>query len=131
MKLVSVVEVYATKISHSLYLHKIYKTSCLLRKCIAMNSQIYKFIKPTIFIWIFFFYFSFCFCTLVFRLLLYWISSEEIILLLLKIAFETFIFKVFFCYFWKDIYLCLFLSYLFLNICTKIFHGRRWRSHSR
>ena len=48
---------------------------------------------------------SFSFCTAVFRMLLWWISSETSCLLILEVAFETYlflyVFVVFFVFFWK------------------------------
>ena len=46
---------------------------------------------------------SFSFCTAVFRMLLWWISSEKSCLLILEVAFETylFLFVFFFFFFWK------------------------------
>ena len=94
VKSVSVVEIYTTKFSYSLFLLKILE---IIEIMYAMNPENHWLNNFCLMILI---KVSFCFCTSVFRLI-QWTSSEANRLVILEATFETCIFWVCF-YFWKD-----------------------------
>ena len=84
---------------------KFRKTWCFLKRGITMNlgnNSVCNFYLKFLYLGLF------CFCTSLFKLLLWWISSEVNSLLILEVAFETCTFLACFCYFWK-------LKYLFIS----------------
>ena len=88
VKSVSVVEIYTTKFSYSLFLLKILE---IIEIMYAVNPENHWLNNFCLMILI---KVSFCFCTSVFRLI-QWTSSEANRLVILEATFETCIFRVF------------------------------------